>query len=707
MKMKIKSLTVLITVLVLFAFTLFGNYVFFRSATAQKNDRTQNTINQTKSTKSSNNENKTKKQIPDRMAYELFLRTVGEFNARGLIEHAGFNEDQVDRIVGEAKSLNEILNSNDEAARRIKENKTNLSASNVKTELAKIQANKNETIDRTVNRYLSNSLRTEGMSKLKDFIDSEVKNNIQVIPKPKSESSKGEVAFIKTSTRSSLQSSGNLYLYSAAWQDNMDVFGSGTLSEEYESQTSYKTIVTVTSPSGRSNTTESDWDYATITHNTGLSIGMENGSYTVQADFEQAEGYYDEYKNFITTGSTNVGSSASSVFLAPRVGVRAIRINPIAPNTNNTVNSLTAEIATDISFSRGFPTNPVLIDLNRLSNPNSVSYSIGNPTGGTAVPGSGYRSVTITPDSQDAVTVRWGITFTNQSPNGTVTESVRIDPGQFQPNTVAVNPEEASVTFNYVKPTPTPTPGGSGGSTSSVCTGLPGGASVPGISGCVCPNTTGVGSCPAGTAFQSTGGAAQGMCCYSSPLLLDIDGDGYEMTDYYYGVPFDVSGKGYATQTSWTAASSDDAWIVLDRNQNNRIDNGTEMFGDASEQPVTQNPRNGFSSLAMFDKPNRGGNEDGKITRHDRVFKKLRLWQDRNHNGISEPEELSRLPALDVVAVFLDYQESRRVDQYGNWFRFRARVRDRNGARVGRWAWDVFLVISPPNNLSWNNPLLK
>jgi hypothetical protein len=197
------------------------------------------------------------------------------------------------------------------------------------------------------------------------------------------------------------------------------------------------------------------------------------------------------------------------------------------------------------------------------------------------------------------------------------------------------------------------------------------------------------------------------MCCYSSPLLLDIDGDGYEMTDYYYGVPFDVSGKGYATQTSWTAASSDDAWIVLDRNQNNRIDNGTEMFGDASEQPVTQNPRNGFSSLAMFDKPNRGGNEDGKITRHDRVFKKLRLWQDRNHNGISEPEELSRLPALDVVAVFLDYQESRRVDQYGNWFRFRARVRDRNGARVGRWAWDVFLVISPPNNLSWNNPLLK
>jgi hypothetical protein len=147
-------------------------------------------------------------------------------------------------------------------------------------------------------------------------------------------------------------------------------------------------------------------------------------------------------------------------------------------------------------------------------------------------------------------------------------------------------------------------------------------------------------------------------------------------------------------RTSWTTANSDDAWLVLDRNQNHRIDDGKEMFGNYCDQPAPPPGvlKNGFIGLAEFDKTANGGNGDGKITRRDNVFRKLRLWQDRNHNGISEPEEVSKLPALDVVALFLDYRESGRTDQHGNRFKYRARVRDRTGARVGRWAWDVFTV---------------
>jgi hypothetical protein len=191
------------------------------------------------------------------------------------------------------------------------------------------------------------------------------------------------------------------------------------------------------------------------------------------------------------------------------------------------------------------------------------------------------------------------------------------------------------------------------------------------------------------------------ICCPDSPIVIDVRGNGFDLTDAAHGVTFDIRADGRPVRVGWTSAAPedsarapDDVWLALDRNQNGLIDDGSELFGNYTRQPPSRNPH-GFIALAEFDKAATGGNGDSRISSADRVFARLRLWSDGNHNGISEGDELFTLPELGVVALSLDYQVSLARDEHGNAFRYRARAYGAPGSRVGPFAYDVFLVTGP------------
>lgn len=196
----------------------------------------------------------------------------------------------------------------------------------------------------------------------------------------------------------------------------------------------------------------------------------------------------------------------------------------------------------------------------------------------------------------------------------------------------------------------------------------------------------------------------QCLCLYinpGSPILIDLTGSGLKLTSAADGVRFDIRGTGIPIQIAWTSPGAEAAFLALDENQNGRIDNGKELFGNFTNQPPSSHP-NGFLALAEFDTLERGGNLDGVIDVKDRIYGSLKLWIDMNHNGISEMNELYVLPARGVTSISLSYRSAARRDRFGNRFLYRAKVTTTQPTyKAGPWAYDVFFVttdVSPIGN---------
>ncbi len=158
-------------------------------------------------------------------------------------------------------------------------------------------------------------------------------------------------------------------------------------------------------------------------------------------------------------------------------------------------------------------------------------------------------------------------------------------------------------------------------------------------------------------------------------MLLDPFNQGFHLTDLAHGVKFRELPNGRLSQMSWTDPSWQNGWLALDRNGDGTIDDFTELFGNLTPQPASENP-NGFLALAVFDDPANGGNGNGVIDPGDSVYSQLRVWIDANHNGVSEPGELHTLQELGIFKIGLEYHSSPFADRYGNRFRYRGTVWD-------------------------------
>jgi hypothetical protein len=175
--------------------------------------------------------------------------------------------------------------------------------------------------------------------------------------------------------------------------------------------------------------------------------------------------------------------------------------------------------------------------------------------------------------------------------------------------------------------------------------------------------------------------------CNNSPLVLRLDRGPYAMTGLDNGVRFDLNDDGAAEIVGWTKDDISEAFLVMDRNHNDRIDDGSELFGNATAGADGTRARNGYEALAVLD-----SNNDDVINRLDSSWSNLRLWVDGNHNGLSESVELLGLEEVGVLWLSFDYHAANRRDGHGNIFRYWSKFGTARGSRV---YYDVYFVTTP------------
>jgi hypothetical protein len=187
-----------------------------------------------------------------------------------------------------------------------------------------------------------------------------------------------------------------------------------------------------------------------------------------------------------------------------------------------------------------------------------------------------------------------------------------------------------------------------------------------------------------------------GHCAWpNSPIIIALSRSmKYKLTSRENGVIFDIDGDGIPELVSWTEADAEVAFLAIDRDGDGMITSGKELFGSVTVPGINE----GFSALNALN-----GVRKPTVEAGDPLYEKLLLWTDRNHNGISEADELRQAKEV-ITAIGTGFMPHSRKDGQGNLYKYRgwAEVRTTPGKNRSKEAlesearrrdiYDVFLV---------------
>lgn len=177
---------------------------------------------------------------------------------------------------------------------------------------------------------------------------------------------------------------------------------------------------------------------------------------------------------------------------------------------------------------------------------------------------------------------------------------------------------------------------------------------------------------------------------YFSPLVLKFktpeNPPALTKNSHFPVMERDLKLPGGAPKISWPDFSEEIYFLAMDQLGDGKIESGRDLFGDINGY------ENGFANLAFYD-----DNKDSVIDEKDKVFSKLLLWRDRNHDGVSQKSELKKLSELGVTSISLNFKkETRYVGSSGKIlgpaeFTFK----DKKGIIQKGSLWDVFVSAIP------------